>query len=559
MNKNLRFTALLITLHLIFSASLNAQCPTSLLLQSQADVDEFGMNYPDCDSVNTLLINGYQSDDYIVDLSPLSGISRVKWTLVVANNDSLQSLDALNVIGSVSNLRVSNNPLLENLEGLDNITHTYEIKLHENDELNDITALSNISGTNTKLDVKYNDNLTSLDGLQSLTGLSSLLIQWSSIENFEGLNNVEEVKGTVKIIYNDNLESLDGLNALNCVGGDTFDGDFFYLSGNTNLTSVSALSNLNTLNLNLEIFGNTNLESIAGFENVSTFGGALIIKTNINLKSITELENWNITTGHLSITDNYSLDSCACTSICDYLNSAEWRLIEDNGSGCATEASILYNCPQVDNDNDGFNANEDCNDNNPLVNPGQTEIHYNGLDDDCNTATPDDDLDQDGFSLEYDCDDNNAQINPAIQEIPYNNIDDDCNSTTPDDDLDQDGFILEDDCDDNNAQIYPGAAEIMNNGIDEDCDGMDLVTSMHELANSTINIYPNPVIDDIIIDVKGQLEFSACLYDLNGKLVMKAKNEKILSVQSIPSGTYLLEIQDLKTGQKIVEKIIVRE
>lgn len=557
MNNSIFFASLLICIQLLIGTNVNAQCPTTLLLQSQTDIDEFGINHPDCDSVNVLIINGYQSEDYITDLTPLSGLTHVKWDLVIANNDSLESLSPLNISGPISYLRISNNPLIENLEGLENITSTYEIKLHSNNALNNILALANVSGFNTKLDLKYNTSLTSLDGLQNLTGLSSLQVHYASIYNFEGLENIEEIKGTVKIIYNDSLTSLDGLNALTCVGGDTFDGDFFWLSGNQNLTSLNALSNLNTLNLNLEIFGNTNLESIAGLENVYTFGGALIIQTNINLKSITELENWNITTGHLSIRDNYALDSCSCTSICDYLKTTKWRLIEDNGSGCADEETILFNCPQIDNDDDGFNDYEDCDDNNAQVNPDQTEIPYNGIDDDCNIETPDDDLDFDGFTNENDCDDNNYQVNPGITEVPYNGVDDDCNAATLDDDLDQDGFILEDDCDDNNAEINPDAEDIPNNEIDEDCDGMDLVSSVHELANSTISIYPNPVIDPINIAVNGPLEFSISLYDLYGRLLRKAKNEKTISVKSIPPGAYLLEIKDLETGQKIVKKVIV--
>ena len=127
-----------------------------------------------------------------------------------------------------------------------------------------------------------------------------------------------------------------------------------------------------------------------------------------------------------------------------------------------------------DADGDSYNSDTDCDDTNPNVNPGVVEIPYNGLDDDCDSLTPDDDLDQDGFVLAEDCDDDNPQINPNLLETPYNGLDDDCDPMTLDDDLDQDGFGFAEDCNDNNPQINPNLLETPYNGLDDDCDPMTL-------------------------------------------------------------------------------------
>lgn len=222
-----------------------------------------------------------------------------------------------------------------------------------------------------------------------------------------------------------------------------------------------------------------------------------------------------------------------------------------------------YNCVCVsdpdglDNDGDGFIAHEDCDDNNGSINPGQTEIPYNGLDDDCNAATLDDDLDQDGFIANEDCDDDNASINPDQTEVPYNGLDDDCDATTLDDDLDQDGFTFDVDCDDDNALINPDAEEIPNNDIDEDCDGSDLITSIHQISNATINIYPNPVSTKLQIQIDVPLNYQISIFDLNGALILKETNKASINVNQLSNGIYLLEILDDKTKEKIVEKILV--
>jgi hypothetical protein len=56
---------------------------------------------------------------------------------------------------------------------------------------------------------------------------------------------------------------------------------------------------------------------------------------------------------------------------------------------CRIDTSQCTGFTVEDKDDDGFPATGDCNDNDPEVNPGMPEIPGNGVDDDCNPATPD--------------------------------------------------------------------------------------------------------------------------------------------------------------------------
>jgi hypothetical protein len=135
-----------------------------------------------------------------------------------------------------------------------------------------------------------------------------------------------------------------------------------------------------------------------------------------------------------------------------------------------------------DYDEDGFEDAVDCGPTDPALYPGADDPFGDGVDQDC-SGVDGVDADGDGFPLEdpgydgdfsnWDCNDSDPTVYPGATEIESDGIDNDCDGIDAAD-LDNDGHIAEaaggDDCNDGDANTYPGAPE-QADGVDNDCDG----------------------------------------------------------------------------------------
>lgn len=216
-----------------------------------------------------------------------------------------------------------------------------------------------------------------------------------------------------------------------------------------------------------------------------------------------------------------------------------------------TDINSLYGFTPTctDEDGDGYNAElsycgaVDCDDNNPAINPGASEV-CDGIDNNCSGNIDENlsfDSDNDGFTAigsctgtADDCDDSNAAVNPAATEV-CNGIDDNCTGGIDESGADATWYIDNDgdsygsplssisqcsqpagyvadntDCDDNDPAKNPGSAEVCdgldnncNSQVDEglsfdfDADGFTSMSSCQGSANdcddTNATVYPGAV------------------------------------------------------------------
>ncbi len=191
--------------------------------------------------------------------------------------------------------------------------------------------------------------------------------------------------------------------------------------------------------------------------------------------------------------DGYGdLDNPAVACLEPYGYGTDTSDCDDNDPDIFPGATEIYydgvdqDCDEAsdyDADLDGYDTldsgGEDCDDDDELVNPDAAEIWYDGIDQDCDEAS-DYDMDGDGFDSETydgeDCDDGDEDSYPGAPDTPYDGLILDCNHSS-DYDVDGDGYDTSvfggPDCDDANSGVNPDAEEIWYDGVDQDCDDND--------------------------------------------------------------------------------------
>ncbi len=288
--------------------------------------------------------------------------------------------------------------------------------------------------------------------------------------------------------------------------------------------------------------------------------------------------------------------------------------LDADNDGFGSLADVVQDCPGTPPT--GYVENAlDCDDTNENIHPGQTEV-CDGLDNDCNSLVDDGltlftyfaDNDGDGFGAAastldtclnaaptgfaenaLDCNDLDPSIHPDMTES-CDGVDNDCNGIADDGltvftyYLDSDGDLFGDpaitidscgaldpnlgfvlngfDCDDTNPDINPFMMEVFDS-LDNDCNGLvdDGVTSVNELEQRSVKIYPNPTANILNIEYEYAGSLTAKVFHADGRVVRSQVLDfsgamAQMDLKDVVPSVYYIIASDEEGVHHFIEKVV---
>ena len=299
-------------------------CNTNITLETQAEIDAFcGCEVIDGNlRIGTFgFVGTPDPTSAIFDLSRFHNLRKVTGQLTIGNVqvNNLSAFDNVQEIGGL--LQITYCPQLETIASFNQIEQIESVIIERNNNLTTFDAFENLVQIEKTLSIRVNPKLESVPVISENTTLSRIDI-WSndSLKSIDFLSNIERARD-VSIGFNNALKSLEGLGNLKAVE------ENLGIINNATLTSVNALSKLDSVKGRFAIAFHKVLENIDGLTHLK-HAGSLLIYDN-------PLLNYCCAVEHLLDED---LDNGQV--------NGEIR-IRNNSTECSSAAAVLLDCQPI--------------------------------------------------------------------------------------------------------------------------------------------------------------------------------------------------------------------
>ncbi len=325
--------------------SVAGQCPDFYYFYEQAQIDNFGVQYPDCHTIaaNVRIETSQDLSDPILNLNGFIGVDSILGyvDLLKSSLTTLHGLDSLRYIGG--SLNFIQNPLLTSFEGLENLRiiggNMYVGPYTPSPQ--NMQGFNRLERVEQHLDIRA-PNMHSLSGLENLRYVGqNLVLQNMSLPSLAGLQNLDTIQYQLALVRLNRLKNLEGLENLHAAAPVILECD--------SLVNLTGLENLES-GVTIVLADNPRLESLEGLEHFSAFTydtypwGALLLLNNPQLQNLSALHP-DLHMNSLLLSGNTSLSACVVEAICSYLAApGDTTLIGQNGPGCNTGEEILAAC-----------------------------------------------------------------------------------------------------------------------------------------------------------------------------------------------------------------------
>ena len=285
------------SLLLLGSAVCLGQCPNiPILLTTQAEIDNFAANYPNCYVLtHELKVDGDNSD--VTNLNGLSAITNTEDLYVLRTG--ITNFSGLENLVSTAHLSIGFNPNIQNLSGLGSLQSVDEINIWFNQGLTSVDGINNLQSIE-RLNLFQNYSLVDITAFSGIESLASISIAGNGMTSLGGLENLHTVEEDV-FISNELIQDFSPLSNLTTINGS------IYLWNDSQLQDLSAFSNITSV-VDLYVVGATNLTNLSGLENIETVSGRLRIGYNPLLVNLAALQNVSYV-GDLDIYENENMSS----------------------------------------------------------------------------------------------------------------------------------------------------------------------------------------------------------------------------------------------------------